>query len=598
MPFKLVKKSSYRLKTINRRLAMFKKWGRFIPVFALLLFSLGFISLSLAFDMPWAHALSSSTFSTVTNQYKGYPTDSDLIRVGIVRSGIDNLAYSDMQISGTAGLRVFSVSANNTPLLELPVSVPLNILRKGPDGFMLTWVAADQQKQERFVSDVLRVEPLTASGLLELPSIQRRGKVPQYRGVFEMIPDTKKPELFTAVNVLPLKNYLAAVVPNELPLSFGLEAVKAQAVLARNYAINPREKPWKTFDICDTEYCQAYYGAGSEDAKVNQILAQTMGQVALYQGEPILALYSSTNGGVSENNENVFPNAQTGTFPGDAVPYLRGRSDYPIEKDLSLEENARWFYTSSPQSFDVNSPLYRWTRTFTGPEFALALEKNLKSITSGKLESSSIKRISFMSTTQPLEFGQLQGVKVLKRGVSGKILELQIQSNTGVWVVNKEYTVRKLFENNGKSLPSANFVITETKNAQGQVQEVKLNGGGFGHGVGMSQYGAGWMAQHGFGYGAIIRHYYKDVVLGTVPIALNASQPRHLQFMMPASRARLCLEGVPRAQAQVSLNGKALPTSVLNGSVMVVDVSSSVEANAQNTLQVVSTGPARVWLEF
>src|SRR5207247_2309085 len=80
-------------------------------------------------------------------------------------------------------------------------------------------------------------------GRIKITSITRKGIPPSYRGVFELVPAKSSPEKFSAVNVLPMQDYLKAVVPNELPIQYGYEAVKAQAVAARNYAIHPRGHP-------------------------------------------------------------------------------------------------------------------------------------------------------------------------------------------------------------------------------------------------------------------------------------------------------------------------------------------------------------------
>jgi SpoIID/LytB domain protein len=580
----------------------------------LLLTGVACVGLSVAWTPLSAESSASSTSQAVKTPI--YLRDTDLIRVGIVRSGFDNLSYDDMAIEGTEGLRLYQgsfLSEQNrlqAPLLALPAGVRLSLKRErdvstGQPVFRLRWAAernSGQLPQEMSVPDTFWVEPTSVSGRLMLPSIQRRGKIPSYRGVFQMTPDPKTPEHFTAVNMLPLKDYLKAVVPNELPLSFGLEAVKAQAVLARNYAINPREKPWTHFDICDTEYCQAYYGAGSEDPKVTQLLEQTEGQVALYRGEPILALYSSTHGGVSENHENVFPNPNS---PASAnLPYLKGRSDYPLDKDLSVEANARWFYTANPapKSFDVNSPLYRWSRSWTGPEYAAMLAKNLKSITKNTFNSSSIQCFDTRSNAlSDLDFGELLSVKPEKRGVSGKILSLGLRSSNLACTVNKEYTIRKLFESSGKALPSANFVLTEEKDASGKVTRVVAHGGGFGHGVGMSQYGAGWMAQHGYRYGDIIRHYYKDTLLGTIPLVLKSAVPNRLDFVAPSTRAQLVLQSPSSvSNVHIRLNGQELPAFNPRQSPSVMDVSSYLKPNRINVLEATSGAKdsGKLWLEF
>src|SRR6185369_852652 len=121
------------------------------------------------------------------------------------------------------------------------------------------------------------------------------------------------------VNELPMEDYLLGVVPNELsPTTFGeLEALKAQAVAARTYILrNLGQYKDEGYDICATDMCQVYLGAGTEDPLATRAVAETRGVIATYLGQPINALYSSTCGGRTESSENIFI---------DAIPYLRGR---------------------------------------------------------------------------------------------------------------------------------------------------------------------------------------------------------------------------------------------------------------------------------
>src|SRR5262249_27975071 len=113
----------------------------------------------------------------------------------------------------------------------------------------------------------------------------------------------------TVVNELPIEQYLLGVVPNELsPATFGqLEALKAQAVAARTYAIkNMGQSRREGYDICDTDACQVYMGAGTEDSLTTQAVEETRGLIATYNNQPINALYTSTCGGRTESAENIF----------------------------------------------------------------------------------------------------------------------------------------------------------------------------------------------------------------------------------------------------------------------------------------------------
>lgn len=108
------------------------------------------------------------------------------------------------------------------------------------------------------------------------------------------------------INVLDLQSYLKGVVPNEMPVRFGLEALKAQAVLARSYVLKPRERNYHNFDVCDSVACQVYFGANTEKELSDKAVDETDNIVAMSDNELVLALYSSTAGGYTESYENAF----------------------------------------------------------------------------------------------------------------------------------------------------------------------------------------------------------------------------------------------------------------------------------------------------
>ena len=106
--------------------------------------------------------------------------------------------------------------------------------------------------------------------------------------------------------MIEVEEYLKGVVPNEMPTSFGLEALKAQAVAARNYVLSPRVKASSNYDVVDSVASQVYYGANTEKALSNQAVKETEGLVAIYDWNLILAQYSSTAGGYTESFSNTF----------------------------------------------------------------------------------------------------------------------------------------------------------------------------------------------------------------------------------------------------------------------------------------------------
>ena len=144
-----------------------------------------------------------------------------------------------------------------------------------------------------------------------------------YRGLLE-VRSTDAGGL-TVVNVLNLEDYLRGVVPNELsPQSFPqIEALKAQAVAARTYALRNRgQYEARGYDICATPACQVYRGRSSEHPLTDQAVEETRGIIASYRGALINALYTSTCGGHTEDGENIFEGE-------DEFPYLNGVACVP-----------------------------------------------------------------------------------------------------------------------------------------------------------------------------------------------------------------------------------------------------------------------------
>jgi stage II sporulation protein D len=156
--------------------------------------------------------------------------------------------------------------------------------------------------------------PMTNRVRIEPPASRLEIDNRTYRGAIEIFGNARN--TLTVVNELPLEEYLLGVVPNELsPASFGLiEALKAQAVAARTYIVrNMGQYNKEGYDICATDACQVYFGAGTEDPLATRAVNETAGIVATYDGKPINALYSSTCGGRTENSENIFD---------EKIPYL------------------------------------------------------------------------------------------------------------------------------------------------------------------------------------------------------------------------------------------------------------------------------------
>jgi peptidoglycan hydrolase-like amidase len=472
-----------------------------------------------------------SAGNSLSSGLRSQINDYSLIRVGLSDDSMLHQEYPGISLTATTSF-VIEAPDMHQMVLQGVAGLPIVFSRNNKG----LWVKpAGLSNPLGPFNGALVMRSLSAQGRIQGLSFTRKGKQPLYKGTIQILPSASKPDLLLAVNILPMQEYLKAVVPNELPASFGLEAIKAQAIAARNYALRPREKNWTQFDICDSQYCQAYYGAQTEDALTSKALLETTGLVALSNGEPILALYSSTNGGVTEAFQNVFSEATQ--FPGSPKASLTGGGDWITPPTLSDEVAARKFWTSKPHSFDILSPLYRWQKVWTEAELSQTLEKTLPMAL-----ADSVLKPNVALTCQPkaMGFGVVQDIRVTQRSPFGKIMRLDIQSNQCTAQLSKEYTIRKILTHGGKMLPSANAVFDIQRNSTGLVEKITTFGGGFGHGVGMSQYGASYLdKQQKWPFYKILQHYYKGTSIGTPPLMVQAGVGAKTQFYAPFKTAML-----------------------------------------------------------
>ncbi len=474
----------------------------------------------------------------ICNFANAYNTNK-LIRVGISSNDFSKLLYNETNITSNTQFYVLD-KENNQKVISLKSNENLNI--KYDNG---KYILSTNEKNTECLSSLLEVKAQDADGYLQIIGLKRAGIDVLYDGTIELIANKTQKNKFAIVNVVSLENYLKSVVPNEMPVRFGLEALKAQSVAARNYVLKPREKFYKEFDVCDSTASQVYYGMSSRKPLSNQAVDETKGIVALYKDELILALYCSTIGGYSESYKNAFSiNKPKIKFPSFDIPYLKAKPDNENIQKLETEGLATWFYTNKIDSYDVDSPYYRWETTWTHNELEDILKKRiLQNINSGFIHPKVEKNF---------DFGKLKDIKVLERGESGKIISMNIVFDNITFNVKKELIIRKLFIKNNKMLKSANCVFQFIYNKENLIEnnikntfyqfekdefgsnlplyfdEVKAIGGGFGHGVGLSQFGAANMAKNGYNFEQILKHYYSNINLATQPSILNYNDNEYL----------------------------------------------------------------------
>ncbi len=257
---------------------------------------------------------------------------------------------------------------------------------------------------------------------------------------------------FTAVNVISLETYLCSVVPSEMPSGWGTEALKAQAVAARTYTVNKLKAGGETgyYDICDNAHCQMYTGTKSEAASATAAVGATAGEVAVYNGELINAVYCSSVGGVSDDNENVW---------GEDIPYLKS------VKEIDGTE------------------VVEWSRSY------------------------SFKTISDILSARGVNIGKLVYINV-QRSDNGRVYSMTFSGESGSYTVEKE-DVRTFFS--GTSEGTLQSRVFDISFEYGNEFVLHIDGKGWGHGLGLSQYGAKAMSEAGYTYDEILKHYYKGI---------------------------------------------------------------------------------------
>lgn len=298
-----------------------------------------------------------------------------------------------------------------------------------------------------------------------------------YRGAIECI---KTPNAWglTVVNIVPLEEYLYGVVGKEMSPSWNLEALKAQAVAARTYAVAHKNYfRNKGYDMTDDTRSQVYSGINGEAPSVIQAVKATSGEIITYNGRPIEALFHASGGGWTENSENVW---------GNRLEYLRG------VEDASQAAAA-----------------YKWTVSITPEQLAEKLNAAGKGV--GTVQS---------ITLSPLA---KRPMSVKDRGVSGRVLTLVVKGSkkqvtltgNGFQAILGLKSTLFDFSLQAKGLPANPDTAANKRAAELKVrpkQSITIYGFGWGHGLGMSQYGANEMAKGHVGdtsyYRYILQHYY------------------------------------------------------------------------------------------
>lgn len=374
---------------------------------------------------------------------------------------------------------------------------------------------------EYLIGDRVYIEPDALTGRITLLSLERAQGIPSYRGKMEI---AKTPEGLVAVNELLLEEYLYSVVPSEMPASYPLEALKAQAVCARTYAYRHMSRSGIAgfgAHVDDSAGYQVYNNI-AENVQTTKAVKETAGKLLYYGEELCGAYYYSTSCGFG-TDVNIWKS--TGTEDTSYLQAIRIGTDagkYDGE-DMMSEETFKRFITGTYASdYESNEAWYRWRYEVDAIEEAHILEiLQNRYDANAKLILTKNKNGEFES--KPVEkLGDIKDIYIEKRNDGGVADELIIEGTRNTFKVISEHNIRYVL-NDGRSkvirqdgsetasatlLPSAYMVIVTSKE-EDIVVGYSLIGGGYGHGVGMSQNGAKEMAAKGFKSEDILTFFYR-----------------------------------------------------------------------------------------
>ncbi len=434
----------------------------------------------------------------------------DKIRVALNTTGFGGLVHETVTLTATGD---YSVSAG--------------------DGRFVKQFKRDEvfEAKDMIMYGRLSVAPVKPEDKITITSIKRNypdGQHPSYAGTIEI---SLEKDGYAIVNELPLEQYLYGVLPSEMPASYGLEALKVQAVTARSYAYKQLfENRFAGYgaNVDDSVMCQVYNNLPLNDLSV-QAVDQTRGAYLTYDGEIIAANFFSTSSGYTALSGEVWPSegntySRLVEFPATSKPYLKSAKQYEGADvgDMSNEEIAAAFFKRTDiDAYDAASPYFRWTANMTAQELTTQINTAISDIYNRNPALLLTQQRDGTFASKPVKsIGQLKKMEAVSRGQGGNIMELKITGSEATVLVRTEYNIRFLLKptavkrkdgsesTDNTCLPSAFFVFEEKLDDKGNLEAVTFYGGGNGHGVGMSQYGVKGMTERGFTYADILQHYY------------------------------------------------------------------------------------------
>ena len=313
-------------------------------------------------------------------------------------------------------------------------------------------------------------------------------------------------EQLTAINILPIEDYLVSVISSEMSATASLEFLKAAAVISRSWVMEkvrrrpsptlPTRKELKSspyrgiregllvswqdhedhtlYDVCADDHCQRYQGiTKASNPNVRRAVEETCDEVLTYNGEICDCRFSKCCGGRMEEFATCWQDKD--------MPYLQALEDRdPKDGTILCDTHDKAILSQVLNDYDQETvDFYRWTVTYTQDELSNLLRRKL-----GR------------------DFGRILELRPIKRGKSGRIYQLLIRGTKDSLTIGKELTIR--------SALSESHLYSSAFEVEQEGDTFTLHGKGWGHGVGLCQIGAAVMGSKGYNYREILAHYYPE----------------------------------------------------------------------------------------
>ena len=405
------------------------------------------------------------------------------------------------------------------------------------------------------------LSPAEDGGKISLLSVNRSHGTPAYRGSMEI---RKTGQGFVVINELPVEEYLYGVVPSEMPVSYPMEALKAQAICARTYVYAHLESPGYGeygAHVDDSTGYQVYNNTAEKEEAI-QAVQETKGEVVRLNGELVDTYYYSTSCGFGadervwnpgeekkvsyltavsisesamqqEQNSAEIPGTEKQEEDSAEIP----GTGYFTAQDMCRGDYFHEFLHNPPETdFERQEPWYRWSITVESID-AESLQKVLKERQEAEPDRILVEKSSNAGNAggnaeaagEWEDIGRITDISIGKRGDGGIAESLVIKGEKKTVTVLSQYNIRAVLCAGGVTavrqdgskvelkmlLPSAFFEIESVKEGENMIG-YKLYGGGYGHGAGMSQNAARHMAEKGYTTADILLFFYRDCKIENV----------------------------------------------------------------------------------